>query len=83
MESSRKKIFGTVERKIESFFFMYGAVSYCNNADGLLRALGCDRKPGAWLLFFGSSQLSVETALPHNGNDLQAIPAGHAVHMKG
>jgi hypothetical protein len=85
MESPRKKRmlkFSEPSKKFKVSFFLYGAVSYCNNADELLRALGCDRKSGDWLLFFVSSNFCVESDLPHNGNYLPAIAAGHAVHMK-
>ena len=55
---------------------------FCCDVDGLMNALGIKHDLQEWRLFIDSSKLSLKAVLLHNGNQLQSIPVGHAVHMK-
>jgi hypothetical protein len=58
MESSRKNtkcsVFCNCEKELASIFSMNGDISYCNNDDEMMRALGHEHKPDDWQLFIGS-----------------------------
>ena len=55
---------------------------FCDDINGLLKAMGCEYKPAAWTLFTDSSKRSLECVLLHNGKIFASISIGHSIQMK-
>ncbi|KAK5643931.1 hypothetical protein RI129_007776 [Pyrocoelia pectoralis] len=81
-----KKVKVSIYRHRESnlmpFFEMENNLVACNDVNGLMSSLRLVHNPEDWRLFIDSSKLSLKAVLLHNGNVLQSVPIGHAVHMK-
>ena len=54
---------------------------YCQDASGLISALGIVYVPAEWQLFLDSSVKSLKVVLLHNGNKVCSVPAGHSVKL--
>jgi hypothetical protein len=74
--------FRSRHQQLVPFFRKKGDLVFCNDADGLMNALGIKRDTQEWRLFIDSSKLSLKAVLLRNGNQHPSIPVGHAVHMK-
>jgi hypothetical protein len=67
------------EDLVQFFKMERGLVAY-TDVDGLKQTLSIKHNPLDWRLFIGSSKMSLEAVLLHNGNTLPSIHVGHSVH---
>ena len=70
------------EKGLIEFSKMEENLLFCDNIDGLIKAMGTSYTPSEWRLFIDSSKRSLKYVLLHNGNKLASIPIGHFVQMK-
>ena len=70
------------EKGLIEFFKMEENLLFCDNIDGLIKAMGTSYTPSEWRLCIDSSKRSIKCVLLHNGNKLATIPIGHFVQMK-
>ena len=61
---------------------MDGNLVVCPKVHELMAALKITYDSSEWRLFIDSSKTSLKAALLHNGNKMQSIPVGYAVHVK-
>ena len=61
---------------------MYNTLSFCNNIDALMGALGVQHIPSEWRLFIDSSKSSIKAVLLHNGNLLPSIPIAYSENLR-
>ena len=64
------------------FFKMERGLVACTDIDGLMQTLNINHNPLDWLLYIGSSKLSLKAVPLHNGNTLPSTPVGHSVHNR-
>lgn len=56
---------------------------FCNNIQGLLKAMGLpEYNPDDWRLFIDSSKRSLKCVLLNNGGKFACVPIGHSVILK-
>ena len=70
------------QKELAQYFSKEDDLSYCNNVDQLMKAMGLSHVVSEWRLFIDSSKVSLKAALLHNGNKYPSIPVGHSVKMK-
>lgn len=70
------------EQKFIPYFEEKDSFVYCNDINGLMKALGVKHKPAEWRLFIDSSKTSLKGILLHNGNKYASVPIAHSVHHK-
>ena len=56
------------EKDLITYFSSQNAFIYCNDVDGLMRAIGHKHKPENWRLFIDTNKLSLKSVLLRNGN---------------
>jgi hypothetical protein len=75
-------IFHNHKKRYANFFSTSGCISYCNNDDEMMGALGRAHKLEHRRLFIDFPKLRLKVVLLHNENDILSIRISHAVHMK-
>lgn len=70
------------EKDLTPFFSSQDSLIYCNDVDGLMKAIGHEYQPENWRLFIDSNKYSLKAVLLHNGNEYPSIPVAHATNMK-
>lgn len=67
------------DREFVQYFKEGDDLSYCDDVDGLMHALGHEHISEEWRLFIDSSQRSLKAVLLHNGNKFSSVPVGYGV----
>lgn len=79
---TRISVYRNRQKELSQYFSTEENLSFCNNIDHLMLALGYEQKPEEWRLFIDSSKLSLKAVLLHIGNIYPSVPIGYAIHMK-
>lgn len=61
-----------------SYFASKGALTFCNDVAGLMKALDFKYNPQEWRLFIDASKISLKGVLLHNGNKMPSVPIAYA-----
>jgi len=76
----------TVYRNRDKDFVQYfkddNDISYCNDVNGLMIALGYNHCSSEWRLFIDSSERSLKAVLLHNGNKFPSVPVAYGALLK-
>ena len=70
------------EKDLATYFSSQDTLIYCNDVDGLMRAIGHEHQPKNWSLFIDSNKLNLKAVLLHNVNEYPSILVAHDTNMK-
>ena len=70
------------EEGLTTYFSSQDTLIYCNDVNGLIRAIGYEHQPENWRLFIDSNKLSLKAILLDNRNEYPSIPVAHVTNMK-
>ena len=68
--------------EFKDFFFQKVSVVFCCDVCSAMEVLAHECNPEQWLLFIGSSKVSLMVVLLRNGNKFPSVPLAHAANMK-
>ena len=71
------------EKNLTTYFSSQDTLIYCNDVDGLMKAIGHQHQPENWRLLIDSNKLTLKAVVLHNENEYPYIRVGHATNMKG